>query len=107
MTLPLIRENQNLAAYNTMGVVALARYFAAIRNESEALQVLSDERFKNNRNLILGGGSNILFLHDFDGIVLHNEIKGKEIVGESDEAILLKAGAGENWHELVMHCVKN
>jgi len=57
--------------------------------------------------LILGGGSNILFTKDFDGLVILNNIKGKEIIDQNQQSIFLKIGAGENWHELVMYCVDN
>ena len=57
--------------------------------------------------LILGGGSNILFTKDFDGLVILNNIKGKEIISQNQQSIFLKIGAGENWHELVMYCVDN
>ena len=59
------------------------------------------------KTLILGGGSNILFTKNFDGIVLKNEIKGIEKVKEDDESVYIKAGAGENWHSFVLYCIKN
>ena len=59
-----------------------------------------------HRKLILGGGSNILFTKNFDGIVLKNEIKGIELVSEDDEHIYVKAGAGENWHQFVLYCIQ-
>ena len=66
--------------------------------------------FKNHLTsplLILGGGSNLLFTKDFEGIVLKNEVLGKEIIEEDDSTILIKVGAGENWHEFVMWCIDN
>jgi UDP-N-acetylmuramate dehydrogenase len=57
--------------------------------------------------LSLGGGSNILFTKDFDGLVILNNIKGKEIINQNQKSVFLKIGAGENWHELVMYCVDN
>lgn len=59
-----------------------------------------------NPKLILGGGSNILLTKDYDGLVLKNEIAGIEAVGEDEDHVYVKAGAGENWHRLVMHCVE-
>ncbi len=59
------------------------------------------------KTLILGGGSNILFTKDFDGIVLKNEIKGIEKVKEDEEYVYIKAGAGESWHAFVLYCIKN
>lgn len=57
--------------------------------------------------LILGGGSNILFTRNYDGLVLKNEIKGLEIVREENNHVYVKAGAGENWHGFVMYCITN
>jgi len=57
--------------------------------------------------LILGGGSNILFTKDFDGLVLKNELKGIELVNEDNDHYYVKAHAGENWHRFVLHCLEN
>ena len=65
------------------------------------------EIFKTEKRLILGGGSNILFTKDYDGLVIQNNIKGWEITKENDNFIELKIGAGENWHQMVTTCVNN
>jgi UDP-N-acetylmuramate dehydrogenase len=54
----------------------------------------------------LGGGSNILFTKDFDGVVFKNEIKGFTITQEDEQLAIVKAGAGEQWHEFVMQCIE-
>jgi UDP-N-acetylmuramate dehydrogenase len=59
----------------------------------------------NDPHLILGGGSNILFTKNFDGLVLKNELKGIELVKEDAEHFYVKAAAGENWHQFVLHCI--
>lgn len=56
---------------------------------------------------MLGGGSNILFVNDFEGLVIHLNIKGREIIEENDKEVLIRVGAGENWHETVMYAVDN
>jgi UDP-N-acetylmuramate dehydrogenase len=56
--------------------------------------------------MFLGGGSNVLFTQDYEGLVIRNDIKGKEIISETDEHVFLKSYSGENWHELVMYCVQ-
>src|SRR5690606_5543378 len=61
----------------------------------------------NQKHLILGGGSNVLLTKDFEGLVVKVEIKGKEVVEETNDYIVLRVGAGENWHEFVMYCVAN
>jgi UDP-N-acetylmuramate dehydrogenase len=55
--------------------------------------------------LILGGGSNILFTKDYDGMVLKNEISGIKVLHEEPAYVYVKVGAGENWHSFVLHCI--
>lgn len=104
----LIKENVELSSLNTFHVKGLCRYFSEINSADQIQEVL--EFAKNNnvdRAFVLGGGSNILLTRNFDGIVLKNEIKGIDIVNEDDDHIYIKAGAGENWHQFVLHCVNN
>jgi UDP-N-acetylmuramate dehydrogenase len=63
-------------------------------------------RFPQNRKLILGGGTNLLFTKDFDGLVLKNEIKGMELVSEDSQYVYVRAGGGENWHGLVLYSLQ-
>jgi UDP-N-acetylmuramate dehydrogenase len=56
--------------------------------------------------LILGGGSNLLFTKNYEGLVLKNEILGITEVHEDGEYVYVKAGAGENWHRFVLHCIE-
>ena len=106
-----IRENISLKRYNTFGIDAIAKYFAAfttIKDLEESLEFNERETENVKREtLILGGGSNILFTKNFDGLVLKNEIKGIEIVGEDGDVVHIKAGAGENWHQFVLYCIEN
>lgn len=103
----LIHENHSLKPYNTFGINVTARYFTELTSVQEFQQVLSEKNFSTLSKLILGGGSNILFTKNFDGIVLKNNLKGIELVKETDEFYFVKAAAGEVWHEFVMHCVNN
>ncbi len=79
-----------------------ARYFAAFQD----LEALADLSAMDHPLLILGGGSNLLFRSDFNGLVLKNELKGIDVVHEDDSYVYLRAAAGENWHELVQYTVK-
>ena len=94
----------SLKKYNTFGIDAQAKYFATFNAVEEINELLA---FKELSTLVLGGGSNILFTKDFDGIVLKNEIKGIEITNEDDDHVYVQAGAGENWHQFVLHCISN
>ncbi|MBI3883517.1 MAG: FAD-binding protein, partial [Sphingobacteriales bacterium] len=110
-----IQENISLKRYNTFGIDALAKYFANFNSEQELEEILDLKKLSiinyqlsiEKSILPLGGGSNILFTKDFDGLVLKNNIKGIEKVSEDEQHVFIKAGAGENWHQLVMHCINN
>jgi UDP-N-acetylmuramate dehydrogenase len=102
-----VQENILLRPYNTFGINVLARQFVNIRTVGELQDVLSLPTKPKAKKLILGGGSNILFTKDFDGLVIKNEIKGIEELHEDTEYIYIKAGAGENWHEFVQHCISH
>jgi UDP-N-acetylmuramate dehydrogenase len=102
-----IRKNISLLPYNSFGIDARAKYFAAFKSIDE-LEALTNPKLQTlNSKFILGGGSNILLTKNFDGIVLKNEIGGIEVAAEDEQHIYVKAGAGENWHKLVMYCVEN
>lgn len=98
-------ENQSLRAYNTFGVDVNARYFTSFSKEEELLAALSSLPQGMHAPLILGGGSNILFTKNFDGAVLHNTMKGIEVVEEDEHSFVVKAAAGETWHDLVMYSI--
>lgn len=99
-----IQENISLRPYNTFGIDASARYFAVFNNNDELEELMTDA--SRLPTLILGGGSNILFTKDFDGLLLKNEIKGIAELHEDSEYVYVKAGAGENWHQFVLHCIQ-
>jgi UDP-N-acetylmuramate dehydrogenase len=97
-----IQENVSLRAMHTFHVSAKARYFARFSSAEDLFNIPSDK----GPVLLLGGGSNILFLNDYPGLVLKNEIKGITLLHEDPEYVYIRAGAGENWHELVMYTVE-
>ncbi|CAN5400863.1 UDP-N-acetylmuramate dehydrogenase [soil metagenome] len=104
----MIRQNVSLKSANTFGIDCVAKTFATF-SSLEDLKALFVEASikKSTQKLILGGGSNILFTKNFDGAVLKNEIKGIEIVKEDAHHVWLRTGAGENWHQFVLYCIKN
>lgn len=111
-----IKQDISLRSYNTFGTEAKARLFGSFSGVEELQDLLAADSglrtsspIRRDRlpTLILGGGSNILFTKDFDGLVLKNDIKGIEKIKEDDEFIYVKAGAGENWHQFVLHCIEN
>jgi UDP-N-acetylmuramate dehydrogenase len=107
----MIKKNFSLKQFNTFGIDASAQYFSTF-NSVEQLEELLE--FKNTitdntvvNPLILVGGSNILLTKNVEGLVLKNEIKGIDKIGADGEDVFIKAGAGENWHQLVTYCINN
>lgn len=99
-----IQENISLKSYNTFNIDVIAKQFASFSYVDE-LSSLTTEHSPLT-TLILGGGSNILFTKNFDGLVLKNEIKGIQELHEDNEYVYVKSGAGENWHSFVLHCIE-
>lgn len=92
---------------NTFGMDVYARYFHAFHTVEELQQGLSELSMSAKLpRMILGGGSNILFTRDYEGLILKNEIRGITILREDDDVVYVEAGAGENWHAFVMHTLK-
>lgn len=106
LTLPF-KKNFSLKPYNTFAIDANAEYFLSVRSVDELHSVLRDTSWTFTPKLILGEGSNILLTQDFKGLVIHNQIGGIERLDESKDAIYLKIGAGENWHQFVLFCIEN
>lgn len=102
----MFQENVSLKPYNTFGIDAIAKRFAAFASVDELNEVMEVIN-PNEKLFILGGGSNVLFTQNFDGVVLKNELHGIRLSREDEEHFYVKAAAGENWHQLVVHCVKN
>ena len=100
-------QNASLLPYNTFGIDAKADYFVEYDSVGELQMLLQSELIKNNRLLAIGGGSNLLFLQDFKGVVLHSDIKSINIISENDESVCLEVGAGVVWDEFVAYCVEN
>lgn len=100
-----VKSNYNLKALNTFGLDCIASYFVEI-NKLEQLNELKNLPIYNREKLILGGGSNILFTKNFQGLVIKNSLHGISLIYEDNEAVIVEAKAGENWHEFVMWCIE-
>jgi len=101
-----VHQNYSLKKYNTFGIDATAKSFATF-SSSDTLNELLESNKNSSEKMILGGGSNVLFTKDYNGLVLKNEITGMQIISEDDEFVYIKAGAGEVWHRFVLYCIKN
>ncbi len=84
-----------------------ARWFAAIQTIEGLQELYSDKKINSSNSFILGGGSNILFTKNVDGLVVKNELKGIEVIKEDADFVYVKSGAGEVWHEFVLDCIRN
>lgn len=103
--MPELLENVSLLPFNTFHIDAKAAYLTKIRSTADLQTLRTTSLFKSHPRLILGGGSNVLFTRDFNGLVIKNEVEGIDTVEEDDDFITLQVGSGQNWHELVMYCV--
>lgn len=107
----IVQENILIKKYNSFGISVYANLFAKFSSVDELSELLEfNQRTTNNEQretLILGGGSNILFTKNYAGLVLKNEIKGIKIIKEDEHHIYVQAGAGENWHQFVLYCIKH
>ena len=101
----MLISSHSLLDLNTFHMDVKAQWFAAFSSKAELRVLLAERTVTEESLLILGGGSNILFTEDFEGVVLKNNIKGIHIVEETNESILVDVGAGENWHQFVLHAV--
>lgn len=99
-----IRENVSLQNFNTFGIEAYARYFVEINHEDDLVELFSDPQWKKTPYLVIGGGSNLLFTQNFDGLIIRMNIRGIEH-RINHEQVMVEAGAGEVWHDLVKYCV--
>lgn len=101
----LIAQNISLKPFNSFGIEAIAAYYSRIDTEVALEELLQEPILRNQKILVLGGGSNMLFTKDINGLVVHNQIRGIHIIHETNDTIYLKVMAGEPWHELVQYCV--
>ena len=97
----------SLLRHNTFGIDARCRRFVEIETTDEALQLPSLLTPADRPLLIIGGGSNLLLTQDFEGTVLHSAIHGIETYRCQDRSVLLRAGSGETWDDVVQMCVEN
>lgn len=102
-----IQENTSLKKYNSFGIDVSAKYFVECSSVNDFKEILSNQKYVDSEKLILGGGSNLLFTKDFNGIVLKNNLKGIELIKEDDNFFFVKVAAGEVWHEFVMYCIQH
>ena len=101
----IVKKNQSLLKLNSFKIDVYAKEYVEITDESELLELYRQHRKK--KILFIGGGSNILFTKNFNGLVVHLNIKGKNYKKINDNYVMVSASSGENWNDLVNWCVNN
>ena len=102
-----IVNSQSLLNYNTFKVDVIAELFKSVESEKDVLELLQNERVIKKNKFILGGGSNILFTKNINGLVIHNQIKGLNIIKETKNNVEIEIGGGEIWDNLVDWTTRN
>ena len=100
-----LQNHVSLKPFNTFGIDVEAKKFVSVSTISQLQEVLKTSR--NQPKLILGGGSNMLLTKDIEALVIHVNFKGIEVLKQDTSHVLVKAYAGENWHQFVMWCIKS
>ncbi|OGI65469.1 UDP-N-acetylenolpyruvoylglucosamine reductase [Candidatus Nomurabacteria bacterium RIFCSPLOWO2_01_FULL_39_18] len=100
-----IYRDYDLTELNTFGVSARAKLFTEINDPADLTELFALPEFKENKKIFLGGGSNVLFTGDLDGLVVLNNLKGIEVLSETTTEVLIRAMSGEIWHDLVLFAV--
>ncbi|MFP5427845.1 MAG: UDP-N-acetylmuramate dehydrogenase [Gammaproteobacteria bacterium] len=95
------QERVSLKPFNTFGIDVKARYFTQARNDDDVRAALADAAQRHVAVLVIGGGSNLLLTHDIDALVLHMASRGRRVLSEQGDRVVVEAEAGEPWHAFV------
>jgi len=96
-----IERGVALRAYNTFGLPAVAHTLVRVASEADVRRVVDHPELGRAKKLILGAGSNLILSRDPDCVVVRVEIMGRRVVAQDGDAIVVEAGAGETWHDVV------
>ena len=96
--------NKSLKSFNSFGVESSAAKYVRIENTEQLKKILSVN--KKVKKFVLGGGSNILFTKKFNGLCVHMQNKGIEIISETENYVIVEINSGENWHNFVLWCLE-
>jgi len=101
------KENFSLKSLNTFGIDAKARYYTEVNSVLDLINILSSDKFKTIPKFILGGGSNVLFTENYNGLVIHIKLNSIEKIAEDERFVWIKSEAGAKWHDLVTFTIEN
>ncbi len=102
-----IQQNKLLTEYNTFHIATTAQWFISYHSLEDLQTLIRDEYFQECRTLSIGEGSNLLFLANFHGIILHSEINNIEEISRTSESVVLRVGAGMKWDDFVAYAVEH
>ena len=100
-------NNYNIKNDTTFSIDAIVKTFIIADSIADLQSIRKQGLFENQKHLIIGGGSNLLFCHYFDGTIIKPAMKGIEIIETSNDSVIVEAQAGEPWDNLVAYCVEN
>lgn len=102
----LIKTDFDITPLTTFGIKTRTRYFARYSSVKELEEIMRTPQYQQSEVLHIGGGSNLLFVKDFPGIVLHSDIRGIKEYRKDADTVYVIAGAAEKWTDLVDYCVE-
>lgn len=102
-----IEQNYSLEKYNSFHLPVKTRWFMEYDTEEELGRILRDEYFQKCLSLHIGSGNNLLFVNDYNGIIVHSRIRGIAVSEETEESVSIRVGAGERWDDVVAYAVSN
>ena len=102
----IVLSDTSLLAFNTFGIDVKTAYLIEYSSVADLQAVLKLDVVKNNKLLPIGSGSNLLFMNDFDGVVLHSQIKDIEVLAENDHSVVVEVGSGVVWDDFVAYAVE-
>jgi len=100
-----IQKNVSLKEFNTFGIDKKAKYFCQASSVQEVISALEEAENRGVPVFILGGGSNILLTKHIEGLVIKMDIKGVELIHDTERHVYVRVGAGEIWHDFVRHAI--
>ena len=100
-----IESDRSLQKLHTFGIDVSARWLATLQSPEDLDVLRAEPLYAQQRRFVLGGGSNILFTRDFDGLVIRNAIPGFDVEREDESSVWVRAGAGEVWDDFVRRCI--
>jgi UDP-N-acetylmuramate dehydrogenase len=101
-----VQEKVALKVYNTFGIEAIADKFVHLQSAKDVFEFVNSKEISNQPLFIVGGGSNLLFVNDFNGLIVKPDIQGIEIVSDASKHVLVRCGAGVDWDSFVAWTVE-